>query len=85
MLLFALSLMLDLLQKSQVTSESNCILGRKVHFASHVGFAQSSIDVATKLVERRLYSESNDVFGIVLFGTQRTANNMGYSNISISE
>ncbi|XP_022103565.1 X-ray repair cross-complementing protein 5-like [Acanthaster planci] len=53
--------------------------------SGHATCLESAIDVITLLLQRKLFSESKDEFGVVLFGTQRTANRLssdGYEHIT---
>ena len=40
---------------------------------------------ASELVQRKLFSESPDRFGLVQFGVERTANPLDYSHVALME
>lgn len=57
----------------------------KCHYFEIPGFSKSVITVATKLIQRKLYSEENDCLQIILIGSRSTGNPLGYSNVSIAK
>ena len=46
-------------------------------------FLQRAKHCASNFVERKLYSESKDVMGVVLFGCQDTANPLDYPGVRL--
>ncbi|XP_038052595.1 X-ray repair cross-complementing protein 5-like [Patiria miniata] len=53
--------------------------------SGHATCLESALDVITLLLQRKLFSESKDEVGLVLFGTQGTANHLsndGYEHIT---
>jgi len=48
-------------------------------------FLDAARECASLLVERKLFSESKDELGVVLFGTQDTSNNLNYENVRVLE
>jgi len=48
-------------------------------------FLEASLECASLIVERRLFSESKDELAVILFGSQETNNNLEYENINVIE
>jgi hypothetical protein len=44
-------------------------------------FLERAVHCASSFVERKLYSESKDLMGLVLFGTEETANPLDYPGV----
>ena len=51
--------------------------------AGNPSFLSRALACASGFVERKLYSESKDVLGLVLFGCQETANPLGYEGVRV--
>ena len=49
------------------------------------GFADSAFKLASQFVQRKVYSEVNDCFGIVLIGTKGTDNPLNRGNVTIAK
>jgi len=52
--------------------------------SSESGFADSAFKLASQFVQRKVYSEVNDCFGIVLIGTKGTDNPLNRGNVTIA-
>ena len=52
--------------------------------SSTSGFAESACQVASQLVQRRIYSEAPDHFAIVLVGSKSTDNPLGHQHVTIA-
>ena len=48
-------------------------------------FLKASLECASLVVERKLFSESKDEVSVILFGSEETNNNLGYENINVLE
>ncbi len=51
--------------------------------AASSGFLRSGLRCASELLQRKLFSESTDRFGLVLVGTDRSDNPLGYDNVTL--
>ena len=49
------------------------------------GFADSAFKLMSELVQRKLYGEEPDLFGVVILGSKGTDNPLGYPNITIAK
>merc|ERR1719367_2512225 len=49
------------------------------------GFLNSALRCASELVQRKLFSESLDRFGLVQFGAERTANPLDYAHVALMD
>jgi hypothetical protein len=52
---------------------------------SRSGFLDPIIRCASEQIQRKLFSESNDRFGIVLCGTARSKNPLNYEHITLPD
>ena len=57
----------------------------KSNFFSPKGFAESAFKLASQFVQRKVYSEVNDCFGIVLIGSKGTDNPLNRGNVTIAK
>ena len=53
--------------------------------SSRSGFLESILQCASELVQRKVFSESLDRFGIVLAGTSGSNNPLGYDHITVPD
>ena len=49
------------------------------------GFADSACKLMSELVQRKLYGEEPDLFGVVVLGSKGTDNPLNYPNITIAK
>ncbi len=47
------------------------------------GFLKSGLRCASELLQRKLFSESPDRFGLVLVGTEKAENPLGYEGVTL--
>ena len=46
------------------------------------GFIQKAIKCASNIVKRKIFSEANSRYGMVLVGTRRSNNDLGYDHVT---
>jgi ATP-dependent DNA helicase 2 subunit 2 len=54
-------------------------------YADGPSFLDAALECASLFVERKLFAETKDEIGIVLFGTEETRNGLDYEHVTVLE
>ena len=52
--------------------------------SSNSGFSDTAFQLASAIVQRKIYASEPDHFGVVLLGSKGTSNALGRSNITVA-